>query len=147
MPKKERLIVEERIEKFAHDPLCESMNKSYTNQFAVSGWVISKPKLFVTASNLKGVGFIVYQINYRNDGETVYYSTFGIVSYNTDVVAQLEKEEKTYYRDVSIINFDKTEKAGKWLACAVEFAGLSLWYEQDETILVSSKDRKYVSRA
>ena len=94
MPNKERLIVEERIEKFAHDPLCESMNKSYTNQFAVSGWVISKPKLFVTASNLKGVGFIVYQINYRNDGETVYYSTLGLFHITPDVVAQLEKRRK-----------------------------------------------------
>jgi hypothetical protein len=111
MPKKERLIVEERIEKFAHDPLCESMNKSYTNQFAVSGWVLSKPKIFVTANNLKGVGFIVYQINYRNDGETVYYSTFGIVSYNTDVVAQLEKEEKTFFVCVTGVNIFNRKKA------------------------------------
>ena len=42
--------------------------------------------------------------------------------------------EKTYYRDVTIIELDKTEKTGKWLACPVEFAGKSLWYEQNETI-------------
>lgn len=45
-----------------------------------------------------------------------------------------EKEEKTYYRDVVIVKLDKTEKTGKWLACSVEFAVLSLWYEQNETI-------------
>ena len=45
-----------------------------------------------------------------------------------------ETIEKTYYRDVTIIKLDKTEKTGKWLACPVEFAGKSLWYEQNETI-------------
>ena len=45
-----------------------------------------------------------------------------------------ETGEKTYYRDVTIVELDKTEKTGKWLACPVEFAGKSLWYEQNETI-------------
>ena len=49
-------------------------------------------------------------------------------------IIPFEKEEKIYYRDVTIIKLDKTEKTGKWLACPVEFAGLSLWYEQNETI-------------
>lgn len=49
-------------------------------------------------------------------------------------VIPFENEEKTYYRDVCIIKLDKTEKSGKWLACPVSFAGLSLWYEQNETI-------------
>ena len=49
-------------------------------------------------------------------------------------IIPFEKEYKTYYRDVSILKLDKTEKTGKWLACSVEFAGLSLWYEQNETI-------------
>lgn len=43
-----------------------------------------------------------------------------------------ENGEKTYYRDVTIIKLDKTEKVGKWLACPVEFASKSLWYEQNE---------------
>lgn len=49
-------------------------------------------------------------------------------------IIPFEKEEKTYYRDVVIVKLDKTEKTGKWLACSVEFAVLSLWYEQNETI-------------
>lgn len=49
-------------------------------------------------------------------------------------VIPLEKEEKTYYRDVNILKLEKTEKVGRWLACPAEFAGLSLWYEQNETI-------------
>lgn len=49
-------------------------------------------------------------------------------------IIPFEKEEKKYYRDVTIIKLEKTEKAGKWLACPVEFAALSLWYEQNETI-------------
>lgn len=42
--------------------------------------------------------------------------------------------EKTYYRDVCFRRIEKTEKAGKWLACPIEFASKSLWYEQNETI-------------
>lgn len=54
----------------------------------------------------------------------------------------LKKEEKIYYRDVDILKLEKTEKVGKWLACPVEFASLSLWYEQKETIfkIESSED-------
>lgn len=50
-------------------------------------------------------------------------------------VIPFESEEKTYYRDITITQLDKTEKKGKWLACPVQFAGISLWYEQNETIL------------
>lgn len=38
--------------------------------------------------------------------------------------------EKTYYRDISIKEFQKTEKKIGMLACPVTFNGLSLWYEQ-----------------
>ena len=42
--------------------------------------------------------------------------------------------EKTYYLDVSLKKFDKTEKSGKWLACPVEFVRKSLWYEAKEVV-------------
>lgn len=42
--------------------------------------------------------------------------------------------DKTYYRDVTMIDLGKTEKTGKWLACPVEFAGKSLWYEENTVI-------------
>lgn len=85
------------------------------------------------------------KIQQKNPKGTLYFKSYDKIKEFGDFVESsqklkwlyvipFEKEEKTYYRDVSIINFDKTEKAGKWLACAVEFAGLSLWYEQDETI-------------
>lgn len=45
-----------------------------------------------------------------------------------------ESGEKKYYRDVILKKIEKTEKNGKWLACPVEFASKSLWYEQNETI-------------
>lgn len=47
--------------------------------------------------------------------------------------------EKKYYRDVVIVKFDKTEKIGKWLACPVEFSGLSLWYEENTVIYTIEK--------
>lgn len=47
--------------------------------------------------------------------------------------------EKKYYRDVVIVKLDKTEKIGKWLACPVEFSGLSLWYEENTIIYTIEK--------
>ena len=49
-------------------------------------------------------------------------------------IIPFELEEKTFYRDVTIIKLDKTEKNGKWLACPVEFSSKSLWYEKNEII-------------
>lgn len=48
--------------------------------------------------------------------------------------------EKTYYLDVSLKKFDKTEKSGKWLACPVEFARKSLWYEQKNIVLTVGEE-------
>lgn len=42
-----------------------------------------------------------------------------------------EKEEKKYYKDIILKKIDKTEKSGKWLSSSVEFAGISLWYEEN----------------
>lgn len=41
---------------------------------------------------------------------------------------------KTYYRDVSIKDFTKTELKNKMLECPVVFNGLSLWYEENTAI-------------
>nr|DAJ70485.1 MAG TPA: Baseplate protein [Caudoviricetes sp.] len=49
-------------------------------------------------------------------------------------IVPFETGERTYYRDVILKKIEKTEKKGKWLACPVEFASKSLWYEQNETI-------------
>lgn len=42
-----------------------------------------------------------------------------------------EVGEKTYYKDTILKKIDKAEKSGKWLSCAVEFGGISLWYEEN----------------
>lgn len=42
--------------------------------------------------------------------------------------------DKSYYRDVSIKDFIKTEKKVGMLECPIVFNGLSLWYEQLTTI-------------
>lgn len=49
-------------------------------------------------------------------------------------IIPFENEEKKYYRDVVLKKFDKTEKTGKWLACNIEFASESLWYEETTTV-------------
>jgi hypothetical protein len=49
-------------------------------------------------------------------------------------IIPFENTEKTYYRDVSIKEFEKTEKQSKMLACPVTFNGLSLWYEENTVI-------------
>lgn len=49
-------------------------------------------------------------------------------------IVPFENEEKTYYRDVSIKDFQKSEKTVGILACPVVFNGLSLWYEKTTAI-------------
>lgn len=85
------------------------------------------------------------KINQQTLKGTAYFKSYDIVKNFIDYVESakilkwiykipFENEEKTFYRDVIITKLDKTEKRGKWLACPVEFASKSLWYEQNETI-------------
>lgn len=85
------------------------------------------------------------KIQQKNPSGTLYFRSYDKVKEFCDFVEcskklkwiyiiPFEAGERTYYRDVSLVKLDKTEKSGKWLACPVEFAGLSLWYEQNETI-------------
>lgn len=54
-------------------------------------------------------------------------------------IIPFESGSKKYYRDVIIQRLDKTEKKSAWLSCEIEFAGKSLWYEQNETIFTIEK--------
>lgn len=85
------------------------------------------------------------KIEQKNPNGTLYFKSYDKFKEFTDYIENakkikwlyvipFEKEEKIYFRDVSIVKLEKTEKIGKWLACPVEFAGLSLWYEKNETI-------------
>ena len=85
------------------------------------------------------------QIQQKNPAGTAYFKSYDKVKEFIDFVENstslkwvyivpFEEEEKSYYRDVTIVKLDKTEKSGKWLACPVEFAGLSLWYEENTII-------------
>lgn len=49
--------------------------------------------------------------------------------------------DKAYYRDVSIREFQKTEKEIRRLACPLTFNGLSLWYEEKNfTYTIETQD-------
>ena len=85
------------------------------------------------------------KIKQKNPKGTLYFKSYDKVTEFVNYIESYAKlkclyiipyetGEKTYYRDVTIVELDKTEKTGKWLACPVEFAGKSLWYEQNETI-------------
>ena len=85
------------------------------------------------------------KIEQKNPSGTAYFKSYDKVKEFIDFIENsinlkwiyivpYDSAEKTYYRDVSMIRLDKTEKEGKWLACPVEFAGLSLWYEENTVI-------------
>lgn len=46
-------------------------------------------------------------------------------------IIPFQNGDKTYYRDVSIKEIQKTEKEVRRLACPIIFNGLSLWYEEN----------------
>lgn len=93
-----------------------------------------------------GVDFIENnrKIEQKNPSGTAYFISYDNVKKFIDFtesstkikwiyIVPFESGDKVYYRDVTLIRLDKTEKTGKWLACPIEFAGKSLWYEQNET--------------
>ena len=49
-------------------------------------------------------------------------------------IIPFKEGNKTFYRDVSIKEFEKTERKTGMLSCPTVFNGLSLWYEQTTTI-------------
>lgn len=85
------------------------------------------------------------EIQQKNPSGTAYFKSYDKVKEFIDYIENsnelkwvyiipFDLKEKTYYRDVIIVKLDKTEKTGKWLSCPIEFAGLSLWYEENTTI-------------
>ncbi len=85
------------------------------------------------------------QIEQKNPTGTVYFKSYDKVREFIDFIESsellkylyivpYEKEEKRYYKDVELVKFDKTEKVGKWLACPIELASKSLWYEENTVI-------------
>lgn len=49
-------------------------------------------------------------------------------------IIPFQEREKMYYRDISIKEFQKTEKKCGIISCPIIFYGLSLWYEENTTI-------------
>lgn len=85
------------------------------------------------------------KIEQKNPNGIAYFNSYDKVKEFIDYVENSDKlkwiyiipftdGEKIYYRDVTLIKMDKTEKEGKWLACPVEFSSLSLWYEEKTAI-------------
>ena len=85
------------------------------------------------------------KVEQKNPSGTAYFKSYDKVKEFIDYIESSNKikwiyiipfknGEKKYYRDVTLKKFDKTEKMGKWLACPVEFAGESLWYEENTVI-------------
>lgn len=78
----------------------------------------------------------------KNPKGILYFKSYDKVKEFCDFVEMSEKlklvyivpskeNDKVYYRDINIKKIEKTEKTGKWLACQVEFFGISLWYEEN----------------
>ena len=99
-----------------------NLGYSYSIDFVQLGFEFIENNRKIDQSNPKGVA---------------YFKSYDKVKEFIDFIessVKLKDGEKTYYRDVCFRRIEKTEKAGKWLACPIEFASKSLWYEQNETI-------------
>ena len=108
----------------------ENLGYSYTSDFVKLGYS------FIENNR---------DIQQKNPAGTAYFKSYDKVKEFIDFVENsnelkwiyiipFESEEKKYYRDVTIIKLDKTEKSGKWISCPIEFAGLSLWYEENTVV-------------
>lgn len=83
-------------------------------------------------------------IEQKNPSGTIYFKSYDKCKEFIDFIEKSEilkwvyiipflSEDKTYYREVSIREFQKTEKKIGMLACPIVFNGLSLWYEENTT--------------
>ena len=108
----------------------ENLGYSYTSDFVKLGYS------FIENNR---------DIQQKNPAGTAYFKSYDKVKEFIDFVENsnelkwiyiipFESEEKKYYRDVTIVKLDKTEKSGKWISCPIEFAGLSLWYEENTVV-------------
>ena len=107
-----------------------NLGYSYNINFAQLGFDFIENNRKIEQKNPSGTA---YFISYDKVKEFINY----IESSNKIkwiYIIPFESGEKAYFRDVILKKFDKTEKVGKWIACPVEFASKSLWYEQNETI-------------
>lgn len=108
----------------------ENLGYSYTSDFVKLGYS------FIENNR---------DIQQKSPAGTAYFKSYDKVKEFIDFVENsnelkwiyiipFESEEKKYYRDVTIVKLDKTEKSGKWISCPIEFAGLSLWYEENTVV-------------
>ena len=92
-------------------------------------------------------------IEQKNPSGTIYFKNYDKCKEFIDFIESakelkfvyiipFENEEKKYYRDVSIREFQKTEKHSRMLACPIVFNGLSLWYEKKEIIYTISRNEQ-----
>lgn len=84
-------------------------------------------------------------IEQKNPSGTIYFKNYDKCKEFIDFIEKSEQlrwiyiipfaeGEKTYYRDISIKEFQKTEKTVGILACPIVFFGLSLWYEENTVV-------------
>lgn len=85
------------------------------------------------------------KIEQKNPTGTIYFKSYDKCKTFIDFIEKsdklkwiyiipLKEVEKTYYRDVVIKEFQKSEKQVGILACSITFCSTSLWYEQTTAI-------------
>lgn len=132
------LIENEKGQQFRLDNLNEgcfltspgNLGYSYSIDFVQLGFEFIENNRKIEQSNPNG---IAYFSSYDKIKEFVDFIESSL-KLKWLYIVPFETGERTYYRDVILKKIEKTEKKGKWLACPVEFASKSLWYEQNETI-------------
>lgn len=132
------LIENEKGQQFRLDNLNEgcfltspgNLGYSYSIDFVQLGFEFIENNRKIEQSNPNG---IAYFCSYDKIKEFVDFIESSL-KLKWLYIIPFENGEKTYYRDVVLKKIEKTEKSGKWLACPIEFASKSLWYEQNETI-------------
>lgn len=132
------LLENEKGQQFRLDSLNEgcflvsptNFGYSYNIDFVQLGFDFIENNRKIKQNNPKGT---LYFKSYDKVTEFVNYIESS-TSLKWLYIIPYETGEKTYYRDVTIVELAKTEKTGRWLSCPVEFAGKSLWYEQNEII-------------
>ena len=91
-----KMTFKKAIDKLMLNPLTIDMTYKYTNNVALSGWIVRKPKYIKhDTKNIESCSFLLNQIS--NFNGVVKIETFSCVCYVKDLVEQIKKQKNILF--------------------------------------------------
>ena len=85
--------LEDIVKDISSNPVVVEMTRRYTNEIALSGFILQKPKIIThSVSGKESCSFILYQVNNTDNG--LEYNSFSCITYTKELVDQFKNLNK-----------------------------------------------------